>query len=231
MWRSFLHPQEVIFGNGEIWSEFRRNKLVRDLHDNFFQLATKRFISRPNFECCLLKASRGYVHSRASHDEELVSALDLVYDSFDALSKEILDWRRFLFYFHFTLDPRKSAKEQLLSAFSKIGNKSYVDLQELNLILFPLVKADSTTHILWSMDEAWAQVRAVQQGMYENFRSSKLTLTMFQQMLELEHVGLHIFFHQSKHAWGRGRIFPVYICQWEEDFYNKTLLQLVNTSR
>mmetsp|Transcript_11934 Transcript_11934/g.22103 ORF Transcript_11934/g.22103 Transcript_11934/m.22103 type:complete len:851 (-) Transcript_11934:47-2599(-) len=232
MWRSVMHLQRVIFGkaeNGDQWSEYRRNKLLEDLHENFFQLATKRFISRPNFECCLLKASRGSRH-RTVKDEKLVIALDSVYNSFDVLSNEAFDWRRFLFYLHFALDPRKTAKEHLLSAFSKIGNKSCIDLQDLGVVLFPLVKADAAKDVLCVMDEAWAQVKASQQGIDENLGSTKLTMNFFQQMLELKGIQTS-FFDQSKSAWGRGRTFPVYICQWEEEFYNETLLQLVKVSR
>jgi len=229
IWRSVIHLQRVIFGNGDAWSEYRRSKLLRDLHDSFFQLTTKRFISRSNFECCLLKASCGYRH-RTAKDEKLVIVLDTVYNSFDVLSKEAFDWRRFLFYFHFVLDPRKSAKDQLLSAFSKIGSKSCTDLQDLSLILFPLVKADIAKDVQCVLDEAWAQVKASQQEMDENLGSTKLTMKKFQQMLEVKDVD-GSFFDQSKSAWGKGRIFPVYIYQWEEAFYNKTLLRLVKSSR
>lgn len=230
MWRSVLHLQDVIFDNGEQqWSTYRRGKLMRDLHDYFFQLATRRFISRSNFECCVLKASRGNRHATANDEEELVIALDSVYNSFDVLCKEAFDWRRFLFYFHFTSDPRKSAKDQLLSAFAKIGKKSCIELQDLGLVLFPLVKADATTYILEVLDEAWAQVKASRQEIDENLGSTKVTIEMFQQMLELK--GLQRFFDQSTSPWGRGRIFPVNICQWEEEFYNETSLQLVRVSR
>ncbi|KAL7531216.1 hypothetical protein ACHAXR_003907 [Thalassiosira sp. AJA248-18] len=228
MWRSVLHLQEVVFGNGDQWSEYRKNKFLRDLHEQFSQLAIKRFISRPNFEFCLLKASRGYGH-RTAKDENLVMALESVYNSFDVLSKESFDWRRFLFCLHFVLHPKKTAKEQLLSAFSKISNKAYIDLQDLSLIIYPLVKANATRDVLAVMDEAWAQVKASQQEMDENLGSTKLTIHMFQKMLERE--DLQTFFVQSKSAWGRGRIFPVHIYQWEEDFYNETLKQLVKVTR
>lgn len=229
MWTAVLSlHQEVFYGDGQ-WSEYRKNKLLRDLHGNFFQLATKQFISRPNFECCFLMASRGYRH-RTIGDTRLVNFLDSVYTSFDALSNGSVDWRRFLFYFHFTLQPTKPAKEQLLSAFSKIRSKSCMNLEDLGLILFPLVKADAASDVLCAMDDAWAQVVACQQQLDKNFEpSKKLTIDTFQQMLELDN--MQHFFAQSKRMWGRGRIFPVHVCQWEDEIYNETLLSLVKTTR
>lgn len=235
IWEAMIHLQNVIIG--EDWSDYRKNKLLRDLHDNFDELSSKRFLSKPNFECCMLKACRGYSHrksttSTAVAEQKLNVAMDLVYSTFDVHSLGAFDWRRFLFYLHFLLDPRKSVKDQLLSAFAKIGHKSCrLELQELEVVLFPLVKASGMKDVLFAMDEAWAQVKAAQQKVDdENLECTMLSMGIFQQMLEMQ--VLQIFFDQSESSWGKGRIFPtVYISRWEEELYNKTLLDLVRMRR
>ena len=232
-WESVIHLQKVIMGDGDPWSEYRRDKFLRDLRDNFFQIATKSFISRPNFESCFFKVSPGYTH-RTTKDRTLVTALDAVYRSFDVLSKGTFDWRQFLFFFYFVSNPKKPVGEQLQSAFSKIGNKSIIDLQELGVVLFPLVRANVAEHVLHTMDEAWAQVKASQQEIddtrAESIRSTRLTLAIFRKMIELQNRQTTLF-EQSKSPWGRGTSFPVFIYQWEEEFYNDVPLQLVKVSR
>ena len=233
IWEVMIHLQNVIIG--EDWSDYRKNKLLSDLHDNFDELSCKRFISKPNFECCMLKACRGYSHRKSTtssvDDEKLNVAIDLVYSTFDVHSQGTFDWRRFLFYLHFLLDRRKSIKDQLISAFAKIGHKSCIDLQELEVVLFPLVKASRMKDVLFAMDEAWAQVKAARQKVDdERLESTKITIGIFQQMLEIK--VLQRFFEQSESSWGKGRIFPtVYISRWEEELYNNTLFDLVRTSR
>jgi hypothetical protein len=159
MWRSALHLQDMVFSDGGQWSEYRKGKFLHDLHDSFFEVASKRFVSKPQFKGCLLKVSRGYIH-RLAGDAKFNASLDSVYNSFDVLSTEAFDWRRYLFYFHFALDPTKTAKDQLLSAFSIHAGNTWIDWQDLDIILFPLTKADAITGILCEMDEAWAQAKA-----------------------------------------------------------------------
>ena len=228
MWRSALHLQDMIFGDGGQCFEKRKGKLRRDLHDSFFEVASKRFVSKPQFKGCLLKVSRGYRH-RLAGDEKFNASLDSVYNSFDVLSTEAFDWRRFLFYFHFASDPTKTVKEQLVSAFSINADKSWINLQDLGNILFPLVKADAITGILCEMDEAWAQATASKPKIDGNLGSTSVTVTLFHEMLELD--CLQRYFCQSGSSWGRGVIFPVCIYRWEAELYNETLLQLVTSSR
>lgn len=228
MWRSALHLQDVIFGNGERWSEYRKGRLLRDLHDNFFEVTSKRFASKPQFKDCLSKVSREY-SQRLVEDEKFNASLESVYNAFDVLSTEAFDWRSFLFYFHFALDPTKTVKDQLLSAFAIIADKSWIDLKDLGKILFPLVKADATTGILCEMDESWAHVKASKPEIDGNIGSTAVTVKIFQKMLEQD--CLQRYFAQSGSLWGRGGIFPVCIYQWEEGLYNETLFQLVTSSR
>ncbi|KAL7553296.1 hypothetical protein ACHAWF_016563 [Thalassiosira exigua] len=228
MWRCAMEFQKEAFGNGEQWSPYRRKKLLCDLRDNFYELTTNRYISRPNFECCVLKASRGYSHGTLQ-DDKFVRAVRSVYNSFDSLCKEVFDWKSFLFYLHFMLDASIPTKEQLLSAFSMIGNKQCIDLQELGMILIPLLKASVTGSILTLMGEAFAQIKASMQKVDENCKSTALTITVFEKMLDMD--GLGALFGRSRTIWGRGRVYPVFVSRWEEEFYNKTLLQLVKNTR
>ena len=232
MWRSVIHLQSVMFQ--EDWSDYRRKKMLRDLYDTFDELSSKRFISRPNFECCLLKVCRGYRH-RSKDDEKFNMAMDNVYNSFDVHSQEAFDWRRFLYCMYILLEPNKTPKEHLLSAFAKIvgwNNKSCsIDLQELGMVLYPLVKASAMEDVLYAMDEAWAQVKAMYQNLFDDgkIESTKLTINIFEQMLEMQ--AMQHFFDQSESSWGKGKIFPVYISRWEQELYNKTLIDLVRTTK
>lgn len=230
MWMSIINLQHILFGNGEQWSEYRVGKLLRDLHDSFFQLTTKRVISRPQFETCLFKVARGSTHV-TSKDEKLCMALEAVYHSFDRLDQKAFDWRLFIFFFHFALDPANSVNDQLLSAFSKIGDKSScIDLRDLGLALYPLVRADAASDLLSLMDDAWAEVKtSTNHEMEDNLESTLLSVNIFQQMLRQK--CFQRYFDQSDSHWGRGRIFPVFIYQWEEELYNVTLFQLVRESR
>lgn len=228
IWKNVLSLQHILFNGSEQWSEYRRNKLLRDLHDLFSQ-TTGRCISKANLVSGILKAARGCSHQTAK-DEQLCKALDSMYNSFDVNAKEQFDWRCFLFYLHFTLNPMQSAKDQLLSAFAKISHRSScTTLQDLNLVLYPLVKADSTGNMIRMFDEAWAQVKASNQQIDDNLSSTKISMELFQQMLEFDEIDA--LFDQSISKWGKGRIYPVHMCRWEEEVYNETLLFLVKDSR
>jgi hypothetical protein len=220
MWRSALHLLDMMFGDGRQCFEYRKGKLLRDLHDSFFEVASKRFLSKLQFKDCSLKVSRGYRH-RLAGDEKFNASLESVYNSFDVLSTEAFDWRRFLFYFHFALDPTKTVKDQLLSAISINADKSWIDLQDLGKILFPLVKADAITGILCE----WTKLGEID----GNLGSTAVTVKLFQEMLELD--CLQRYCCQSGSSWGRGVVFPVCIYRWEAELYNETLLQLVTSSR
>lgn len=228
MWMSIVNLQHVIFSNGEQWSDYRTGKLLRDLHEIFFQVTTKRNMSRPQFETCSLRAVRGCTHGTSSNEKLLKIAVDDVYQSFDRLSREAFDWRLFLFFFHVTLFPAKTVSDQLLSAFTMIGDKSScIDLHDLGLVLFPLVRADAVPDMLSLMDDAWVQAKT--SAMDENLESTSISVKMFQKMLR-QNCFQRYFLHSDAN-WGRGRMFPVLLYQWEEKLYNITLLKLVRKSR
>jgi len=234
-WKTVILLKDVIFE--EDWSDYRRNKLLRDLHDNFYELSSNRFISRPNFETGIVKACQTNCSSSATTTRKTLTmaAMSTVYNSFDVHSQNVFNWKQFIYYFYFLLDPTKCIKDQLLLAFKRIvGNSnnklSSIDLQELGIVLYPLVKTSAIDQVLCAFDDAWSQVKATQQHVDDdNIESTKLTQHIFEQMLELQ--VLQCFFEQSDSAWGRGRVFPVYISQWEENLYNNTILELVKTSR
>ena len=230
LWRISLHLQEIIFGNGKLWSDHQKKRLLRDLHDSFLDVTSKRCVSKPQFVGCFVKTLRdGYSQMNAA-DGKMTALLESVYNSFDLLSTEAFDWRRFLFYLHFGLDATRTVKEQILAAFVHIGDKPCTDLQDLDAILFPLVKADAIANILCLLDESWAEVCASKiEICADNKESTAVTSEVLQEMLDTE--GLRGYFEQSTSSWGRGRVFPVCISRWEEELYTKTLLQLVVLSR
>jgi hypothetical protein len=229
IWKCIVHLHRVTFGNGEHWSEYRTAKLLRDLRDNFYQLTTKRIISKPQFETCFLRVVRGCTNANGTlSDEKLLMTLDGVYHS---MAREDFDWRLFLCFFHVALDPSKNVNDQLLLAFAMIGDKSsYIDLSDLGLVLFPLVRANAANDMLSLMDDAWAQVKTSDNNdIDENLESTLISADIFHKMLRQR--CFQRYFNQSDSQWGRGRIFPVFISHWEEELYSVTLIQLVRQRR
>lgn len=45
LWKIALHLQEIIFGNGKIWSNHQKKRLLHDLHDSFSDVTSKRCVS------------------------------------------------------------------------------------------------------------------------------------------------------------------------------------------
>ena len=100
-WKSVMHLKDVLFE--ENWSDYRRNKLLRDLHDNFYELSSNRFISMPNFETGIIKACQTNCSS-ATTRKNLTMAMNTVYNSFDIHSQNEFNWKQFIYYFYFLLN-------------------------------------------------------------------------------------------------------------------------------
>ena len=233
MWRAALVLHKIITSEEIGWSECRRRKFLVDLHDYFYQMESKRCLSRSNFDCCLKKSFGTAVNKVHIH-------FDALFNPFDALCKESINWRSFLFYLHFAFIPTTSCEKQIVKAFSVIASdddidptltssKAMLDLKDMGVILYPLVKASCIQEVLCVVDDAWAEVVSSRYDLETSMASTKVSIVMLKQMLEQE--CMKSLFQPSTLTWGKGRMYPVFVCKWEESFYTDTLLSLVKESR
>ncbi|KAL7465338.1 hypothetical protein ACHAXS_007429 [Conticribra weissflogii] len=219
--------KKLVFENR---SSYRKDKLFRSLYDEFFKLESGKYISRPNFEVCIENVC-GY-STRVRQER---TALDSLYSTFDELGNGSFDWRRFLFFLHFVLNPTMLCEEHILWAFSIIASHdgiendsamAWVDLSGLEAILYPLVSADMVREAMSIMDDAWAHTMT-------SYSLSTNTVTRITKdiLIKMLYSINHLFKQQSSSSWGRGLKFPVFICKWEQKFYNKRLLHVVKHNR
>lgn len=226
----------------EEWSTFRRNKVLKEMHDYFFRLEMNREVSKPNFGVCVKLCCSG-CSPGSSKERSVLLASESVFNSFDCLRRGLVNWRLFVFYMQFLSDPTLSCKEHLTKAFITISGtdemdvenareqSSTIDLQHLASILFPLVKISAMETVLSAFDEAWAQVNVLtgRNSKQSNNNITKISLHLFEKMLNQRVI--QRFFTRSSSLWGRGDIFPVFVCRWEEEFFNVTLLNVIKKSR
>lgn len=219
-----MHFKKIVF---ESCTGYRRDKIFQSLYDEFFKLESGKCISRPNYDGCM-KNVCGY-DTRVLHER---STLDSLYSTFDELGNGSFDWRRFLFFLNFVLNPTMRCEEQIMWAFSIIASHdgiddesatAWVDLNGLEAVLYPLVSADMVPEAMSIMDEAWAQTMASSRN-----TTKKITKDILIKML---HSINHFFKQQSSTSWGKGLKFPVFICKWEQQFYNARLLHIVKKHR
>ena len=238
MWEAAISLHRAIVSNSVARSpRHRQNRFTHDLYEAFYKIESKRCISRPNFFTCMRQ-----LFKEMSTDNPLRSigmGLEALYDKFDMLGTGALNWRRFLLYLHVASNPTLHCREQLLHAFSFIASqdginfstsaKASIDIHDISTVIFPLVRAECIPKAVSVMDEAWSNVRSSGRRDGSKLTSTKITLDVFELMLNDE--SMKSLLGQSASKWGRFASFPVYISQWEEDFYNDRLLQLVRDGR
>lgn len=216
------------------WSTFRRSKVLKELYDHFFRLEINRCVSRPNFDVCIKLCCGESCKPGSAKERSVLLASEAVFKSFDSHHQGMINWRLFLFYLHFLSEPTLSCEEQLRKAFIVISSSdgldaeisNGVDLQDLATILFPLVKSSSMDFVLSALDEAWALVNVSGNKQVNN---TTLSLNLFDKMLN--QMVIKRLFARTNSSWGRGAIFPVPVCRWEEEFYNITLLNAIKRAR
>ena len=234
IWKHVGKLNDLIFCTE--WSKFRRNKVLKELYDYFFRLEINRCVSRPNFDVCIkLCCGESCCKPGSAKERSVLLASEAVFKSFDSLHQGIINWRLFLFYLHFLSEPTLSCEEQLRKAFIVISSSdgldteisNSIDLQDLATVLFPLVKSSSMDFVLSALDEAWALVNV--SGNKKQVNNTQLSLHLFDKMLN--QMVIKRLFARSNSTWGRGAIFPVHVCRWEEEFYNITLLNAIKRAR
>lgn len=229
IWLNVCKLNDITFC--EEWSLFRRNKVLKELYDYFFRLEINRCVSRPNFDVCV-KLCCGSCQPGSAKERRVLLASEAVFNSFDTLHQGMINWRLFIFYLHFLSEPTLSCQEQLRKAFliisssdgldAEIAVKPSIYLQDLASILYPLVKSSVIELVLSSLDEAWAAVS-------KQVNNTKITLNLFEKMLNQRVI--QRFFARSSSPWGGGVVFPIFVCRWEEEFYNVTLLNVIKNAR
>ncbi|KAL7447250.1 hypothetical protein ACHAXM_011034 [Skeletonema potamos] len=237
IWLNVCKLNDILFCKD--WSVFRRNKVLKELYDCLSRLEINKWTSRPNFDVCVkLCCGENGCQPGSSTERSVHLASEAVFNSFDTtLRQGMIQWRLFIFYLHFLLEPTLSCEEQLKKAFiiisssdgldADIAMKPSIDLHDLASILFPLVKSSAMEMVLSVFDEAWALVNV--SGRSKQVNNTKLSLNTFEKMLNQRVI--QRFFARSNTSWGDGVLFPIFLCRWEEEFYNVTLLNLIKNAR
>ncbi|KAL3800346.1 hypothetical protein HJC23_003642 [Cyclotella cryptica] len=233
MWGVTFDLHRAILSNEMGLHNLQQNKFINQLYENFYKLESKRCISKPNFTRCMNEVFK----QTATH--RIGTRIDSIYDRFDVLGKDCLNWRQFLFYLHFVSHPTLNCLDQILHAFSFVAShdgidstsaKACIELKSIGSVISPLVRADYMHAVICLMDEAWANVTAMSTDELNGRRQpTNITSDVFELMLKQDCIVS--LFAQSTSQWGRFKFFPVYVSKWEEEFYNTNLLGLVKQTR
>ena len=212
-------------------------KIISYLYENFHKLESNRCISRPNFVNCMTELFERTASDKLFGDKGL--CFDALYTKFDVLGNGMFNWRRFLFYLHVVSNPTLNIREQLLHAFTYIGShdgidysssaKASIGINDIEILLFPLVRTDVMDTVISLMDEAWSNVKSFGNCNRDQLARRKISIDIFEHMLDQNII--KCLMSPSSSKWGKFQSFPVSISQWEDNFYNTRLLQLIREQR
>ena len=236
-WQGAMQLHNVLTSSDTRLLRHVQKKFIYNVYEYFLKLESKRCISRPNFINCMTKLFDQTSSDESSCEKDM--CFDELYDKFDVLGNGLFNWRRFLFYLHVVSNPTLNSRQQLLHAFLYIGShdgidnttsaKASIDIHDIGVLLFPLVRTDAMDKVVSLMDEAWSNVSSLGNSNGDQLVPRKITMDIFERMLDQKIFTCLLGPSSSK--WGKFQSFPVPMSQWEENFYNTRLLQLVREQR
>lgn len=156
-WRLIIKLYKCLMCRQSTSESFSLHTSIRNLSSSFYKLEKGRFISRPNFLSCLQNHKCNTSHSFAND----------LYSVFDVLGRDAFDWRVFLFMLNVVIKPNLDSKDDLKLAFCFfIGRLLDIDapysdsirLQNLRVVIEPLVRPDRMVELLEDFDNAWSTV-------------------------------------------------------------------------
>jgi hypothetical protein len=237
MWGAAVKLHSAIISNDAGLPKHTQNRFIDNLSEAFCNKESKRCISRPNFYTCMMDQFKQMATDNPSRSINM--SLETLYDKFDVLGNDCFNWRRFLFYLRVVANPTIDCRDQLLHAFRFIAShdgidsitsaKASIDIHDIATILFPLVRADYIHEAVSVMDDAWLGATSSATWDRSRWVPQKVTIEVFEDMLKQK--SIDTLLAQSSSNWGRYKSFPVFISQWEHQFYNARLLQLVRDQR
>lgn len=194
---------------GENMVKHQEHVFIHQLYNIFYKNEPKQYISRTNFEFCLQRKihqfyswlkklcdqenlkkngdSRDKSTSDCSYDyedymPELIRKINYVFDSFDTLGKNSIDWRQFLFMFHIA---SLYSNSLVLSNSSSIQNpnesrKPFTETstQDLLLLGFRYYSTQNDDSKVSSLDKMkWKYMDFILYPLLLNFPSNLLSLS------------------------------------------------------